>query len=179
MTNEIKVLDKKFKVSIPEEEILESVKRVAKEMSNDIAGKDPLFLCVLNGAFMFASDLMKEIDFQCEISFVKLASYVGTETSGKVKQLIGINEGVEGRTVVIIEDIVDTGYTMTDIVKQLKNLNPKEIKIATLLHKPEALKVDLKVDYVGFAIPNDFILGYGLDYNGRARNLRHIYTVVD
>lgn len=173
----IKVKDKEFTVSIPEDQILEQVERVAQTISRDLAGKEPLFLCVLNGAFMFAADLLKRVTIPCEISFVKLSSYAGTATTGTVKKLIGVNESLEGRTVVIVEDIVDTGLTMQQMLADLKEKHPAEVHICTLLLKPEKLKVDLDIEYVAMEIPNDFIVGYGLDYDGYGRNYRDIYTV--
>ena len=175
----IRVKDKEFEVSIPEEKIAKEVERVANEINTELAGKDPLFISVLNGAFMFTSDLMKHITIPCQISFVKLASYQGVASTGKVKEVIGLNEDIAGRTIVIVEDIVDTGLTMQRLLETLGTRNPKEIYIASLLVKPEKLKVDLDINFIAFNIPNDFILGYGLDYDGYARNLRQIYTVVE
>lgn len=175
--NTIKVKDKEFTVSIPEDRILEQVERVASAISHDLEGKEPLFLCVLNGAFMFAADLLKRVTIPCEISFVKLSSYAGTSTTGTVKKVIGVNESLEGRTVVIVEDIVDTGLTMQQMLADLKEKHPAEVHICTLLLKPEKLKVDLNIEYVAMEIPNDFIVGYGLDYDGYGRNYRDIYTV--
>ncbi len=175
----IKVYDREFTKSISSEEIQKQVKRIAEEMNKDLEGKDVIFLGILNGAFMFASDLMKKIDIDCHITFLKVASYQGTTSSGKVKRLIGINENIEGKTVVIIEDIVDSGITMDYILKQLRGYEPKEIKIATLLFKPEAFQKDFEIHYKAITIPNDFIVGYGLDYEGYGRNLEDIYTVVD
>jgi len=175
--NEITVLDKKFVVSIPESEIQHRIKEIANEMNENFAGKDVIFLGILNGCFMFAGDLFKNIDIQCQITFLKLASYQGTTSSGNVKRLIGINENIEGKIVVILEDIIDTGNTLDNIIKQLKGYEPAEIKTATLLHKPDAYKKDLPIDYIGFNIPNEFIIGYGLDYDGFGRNLKDIYTI--
>ncbi len=175
---EVQVLDKKFGVSIPEKEIQQAVKTMAHKMNTDMAGKDVIFLGILNGCFMFAGDLFKHINLPCQITFLKLASYQGTTSSGKVKRLIGINENIEGKTVVIVEDIIDTGNTLESIIKQLKGYEPSEIKIATLLYKPEAYEKKIPIDYVGFEIPNDFILGYGLDYDGFGRNLSDIYTLI-
>jgi hypoxanthine phosphoribosyltransferase len=153
---------------------------MAEKMNTDLAGKDPLFICILNGSFMFAAELFKRIELvETEISFVKLASYQGDKTTGHVKQLIGLNENIEGRTVVILEDIVDTGITIENILMQLAKLNPKEVKIATLLLKPDSLQKEVQLDYIGLEIPNDFIVGYGLDYNGHGRNLLDIYSVIN
>ena len=175
----INVLNKEFVVSIPEEKIAKEVERVAHEINTELEGKDPLFISVLNGSFMFTADLMKHITIPCQISFVKLASYQGVASTGQVKEVIGLNEDITGRTIVIVEDIVDTGLTMQRLLETLGTRNPKEIYIASLLVKPEKLKVDLDINFIAFNIPNDFILGYGLDYDGYARNLRHIYTVVE
>lgn len=175
----IRIKDKQFKTFITEEQILNEVSRVAEEISRDLVGENPLFLSVLNGSFMFASDLMKRVNIPSEISFVKLASYVGTSSTGSVKELVGLADNLEGRTVVIVEDIVDTGSTMQHLIKTLQAHHPKDIRIATLLLKPDKLKVDLKIDYVAMNIPNDFIVGYGLDYDGYGRNYRDIYTVVE
>ena len=175
----IQIKDKKFAVSIPEETILKEVSRVAAEINRDLAGKNPLFLSVLNGSFMFTADLMKRINIPCEISFVKLASYQGVASTGKVKEVIGITEDLTDRTIVIVEDIVDTGLTMQRLLETLGTRRPKEIHIATLLLKPEKLKVDLDIEYVAMQIPNDFIVGYGLDYDGLGRNYKDIYTVVN
>ena len=175
----VKIKDKEFALLIPEAKILKQIDRVADEINKDLADKNPLFVCVLNGAFMFASDLMKRVHISSEISFVKLSSYQGTSSTGSLKELIGLNEDIKGRNVVIVEDIVDTGYTMVSILEQLKKKNAGDVRIATLLHKPNALKVDLKLDYVAMEIPNDFILGYGLDYDGYGRNLADIYKIID
>lgn len=176
--NRIKVLDLSFETSIPEETIKKEITRIANDMNTDLADKNPIFLGILNGSFMFASDLFKQITIPCQITFLKLASYDGTKTTGTVKQLIGINQELKDRTVVILEDIVDTGITLDTIVRQLSGYQPKEILVATMLHKPDATKKDVSLDYVGFEIPDEFVLGYGLDYNGYARNLPEIYTLV-
>lgn len=158
---------------------MKEVERVAADINRDLAGCNPLFLSVLNGSFMFTADLMKCLSIPCELSFVKLASYEGTSSSGKMKELVGLNEDITGRTVVIVEDIVDTGFTMQHLIEMLKARNPERILIATLLVKPDKLKVDLNIDYIAMNIPNDFIVGYGLDYDGLGRNYRDIYTVVE
>lgn len=175
----IQIKDKCFRTFIPEEQIQKEVIRVADEISRDLQGEVPVFISVLNGAFMFTSDLMKNLSIPCEISFVKLASYQGTVSTGEVKELVGLNANISGRTVVIVEDIVDTGLTMQALIKKISAYHPKEIRIATLLLKPEKLKIDLAIDYVAMHIPNDFIVGYGLDYEGLGRNYRDIYTIVE
>lgn len=175
----IKVLDKTFAVSIPEAEIRKRVAEVAETINRDLQGQRPIFLAVLNGSFIFAADLLRCISIPCEISFVRMASYTGTVSTGKVKELIGLNEDIEGRTVVIVEDIIDSGLTMKEMLQTLKGKHPADVRIATLLVKPGNLKVDLDIQYRCFDIPNDFIVGYGLDYDGEGRNLRDIYTVVD
>lgn len=173
----VKIKDKVFNLSIPEETIIGQVKRVAAEINRDLADSNPIFLCVLNGAFMFAGDLMKHVNIPSEISFVKLSSYSGTESTGRVKQLIGLSDTLRGRTVVIVEDIVDTGLTMLRLLDLIREHEPKEVRICSLLVKPDKLKVDLRIDYVAMEIPNEFIVGYGLDYDGQGRNLPAIYTV--
>ena len=165
----IQIKDKQFTVSIKEQDIQKEVIRVANEINRDLAGKNPLFLSVLNGSFMIP----------CEISFVKLASYQGVTSTGVIKEVIGLNEDIAGRTVVIVEDIVDTGLTMHRLLDTLGTRNPEAIHIASLLVKPEKLKVNLNIEYVAMEIPNDFIVGYGLDYDGFGRNYPDIYTVVD
>ena len=174
----IQIKDKQFALSIPEEEIQKAVKEVGLAINRDLAGTNPLFICVLNGAFMFAGDLMKTINIPCEITFVKLSWYDGLYTSGSVKEIIGLNESVVGRNVVVVEDIVDTGITMERILNSLKAKGASDIHVATFLQKPDALQRDVQVDYVAMKIPNDFIVGYGLDYDGYGRNLKDIYTVV-
>jgi hypoxanthine phosphoribosyltransferase len=175
----IQVQDKYFEPFIDEEAIQKEVTRIAVEMNRDLADKDPIFLGILNGAFMFASDLFKQLDFPCQISFLKLASYSGTASTGSVKQLIGINQQLKDRVVVVLEDIVDTGVTLETIIRQLSGFEPAEIRVATFLHKPEATVKEVKLDYVGMEIPNNFILGYGLDYDGYGRNIKEIYQLVD
>ena len=174
----IQVLDKKFSISIPEAEVLKKIDAVAAKINRDMAGKNPIFLAVLNGAFIFAADLMRRITIPCEISFVKLASYQGTTSSGKVTEVIGINENLAGRTVIIVEDIVETGLTIPQMMESLGTRNPESVHVCTLLLKPERLTVDINLEYVAMRIPNDFILGYGLDYNQQGRGLRDIYTLV-
>ena len=175
----IKINGKRFRVSIPEAEIKRRVKEVAGEISKDLEGKNPLFLGVLNGSFIFAADLMREMTIPCEISFVKLASYQGTTSTGKVTEVIGINEDLTGRTVVIVEDIVESGATMQRMIEQLGTRNPESVRICTLFFKPDKLTEDLNLDYVAFRIPDDFILGYGLDYDQAGRGLRDVYTIIE
>ena len=173
----ITVKDKSFKPYISEEDLLASVKKVASKINIDYKGSVPLFLGVLNGSFMFFSDLLKSIDLECTVSFVKLASYEGTNTTGQVNELIGLSESIEGRDIIIVEDIVDTGNTLVKLYDILSAKNPKSIKIATLLYKPEAYKKSHPINYVGLEIPNAFVLGYGLDYDGLGRNLSSIYVL--
>ncbi len=173
----VKIKDKMFETSIPEAEIKSRVKALAEQISRDMEGRNPLLLAVLNGSFIFAADLMREMTIPCEISFVKLASYEGTTSTGKIKEVIGINEDLTNRTVIIVEDIVESGLTMKRMIESLGTRNPESVHICTLLLKPERLKTQLDIEYVAFKIPNDFILGYGLDYDQQGRNLKDIYTI--
>ena len=175
----IKIKDKTFKTSITEAEIKERVKALAQQISKDMEGKVPLFLGVLNGAFIFAADLMRELTIPSEISFVKLASYQGTTSTGKINEVLGINEDLSGRTVIIVEDIVESGQTMKRMIESIGTRNPASVHICTLFLKPDKLKEDLDIDYVAFRIPDDFIIGYGLDYDHLGRELREIYTIVE
>ncbi len=176
--NQVEVNGKTFRISIPEAEIKKRVKEVAEEISRDMEGKNPLLLGVLNGAFIFAADLMREMTIPCEISFVKLASYQGTTSTGKVTEVLGINEDLTGRHIIIVEDIVDTGLTMKRMIESLGTRNPASVSVCSLLVKPDKLQVELDLKYVAFKIPNEFILGYGLDFDQAARGLRDIYTLV-
>jgi len=176
--NIITVKDKTFAISISEAELKQEIKRVADEISRDYAGRQPVFLAVLNGSFIFAADLLREIDLPCEISFVKLASYEGTNTTGTIREVIGLNIDITDRPVIIVEDIVDTGLTMAHMLDTLKKQNPESIDICTLLLKPTKLQVKLNVRYCCKEIPDDFVVGYGLDYDGFGRNTKDIYTIV-
>ena len=177
--NSVKIKDRSFRVSISETEIKNRIKSLAAEISADMADKNPLFLAVLNGAFIFAADLMREMTIPCEISFVKLASYQGTISTGKIKEVLGINEDLTGRTVIIVEDIVESGQTMKNMVESLGTRNPASVHICTLFFKPDKLQEELTLDYVAFRIPDDFIVGYGLDYDQAGRGLKDVYTIVE
>ena len=167
-----------FEPFISHETISARIKELSKDIMRDCAGKTPLFVCVLTGAFPFASELFMNCeDIDAEIAFIRLKSYSGTSTTGEVNQLLGLNKDVKDRTVIVVEDIVDTGTTISKLIEMLKEQKPADIKIATLLFKPESLEHDIKPDYVGFSIPKKFILGYGLDLNGIARNLKDIYVL--
>lgn len=174
----INVHDKRFAVYLSENEIQEKVKGMAAQISNDYAGRRPLFIAILNGSFMFAADLFKHLTIEAELCFIKLASYKGMKSSGKVLTTIGLEEDIFGKDVIIVEDIVDTGKTLNKFLPKLGHQQPKSLKIATLLHKSEATEYPLKLDYVGFVIPNKFVVGYGLDYDGLGRNLKEIYQLI-
>lgn len=170
-------LDRTFKLYLPESDILNDIKTVARKLNEDYAGKNPIFVAILNGSFMFAADLLKEVTVPCEISFVKVSSYQNTESTGNVRELVGLKEDIAGRHVVVLEDIVDTGNTVVALFEMLKAKAPASLEIATLLQKPDCLQHKIDAKYVGRNIPNDFVIGYGLDYNGQGRNLRNIYVV--
>jgi hypoxanthine phosphoribosyltransferase len=174
-----KIHDKEFQLFISNSRISAAISEMAASMNRDLEGRDVIFMGILNGAFMFAAELIKQITPNCQITFLKLASYAGTSSTGAVKRLIGINEDIQHKTVVILEDIVDTGITLENIIKQLNGYEPGEIRVATLLYKPDAYLKDIPLDYVGLEIPNDFVVGYGLDYEGFGRNLTDIYRVID
>jgi len=173
----ITIKDKQFELFIEQEVIEQGIKRVAHQMNAELDGKNPLFLAVLNGAFMFAGELMKEVSVPSEITFVRLASYQGTATTHRVQEVLGLNESIRGRSVIVVEDIVDSGNTMVALIAELMKHEPAEVKIATLLFKPAALRQDIAPDWVALEIPNDFIVGYGLNYDGYGRNLKDIYKV--
>lgn len=175
----IRIKDKTFKPYLSFAEIQQAICSIAVTINEELKDKNPLFICVLNGSFMFAADLMKEVNIPSEITFMRMKSYCGTSTTGTVKEIYGLYECIEGRTVVVLEDIVDTGYTINAITQQLSERGAAEIKVATLLFKPQALKCDVKLDYVAKEIPNDFIVGYGLDYDEQGRNLKDIYVIAE
>jgi hypoxanthine phosphoribosyltransferase len=174
----ITIQDRQFKPFISEQQISEAVKSVSDLINADLKNEKPLFLVVLNGAFMFAADLLKEFNFPCEVSFIKLTSYSGVSSSGTVNEIIGLNDDVKQRTVVIVEDIVDTGLTMERLVNVLTEKQVKEIKVATALLKPGQYKKEITIDYIGIKIPDNFVVGYGLDYMGFGRHLKEIYALV-
>lgn len=173
----ITIKDKNFKPYISDSELQEAIAKVAQQINKDYKGKNPIFIGVLNGSFMFMSDLLKKIDLQCTVSFIKLASYEGTSSTGKITELIGLNENIENKDVILIEDIVDTGSTLVKLYEIIQAKNAKSIKIASLLFKPEAYKKSYPINYVGKEIPNAFVVGYGLDYDGWGRNLNSIYVL--
>ena len=173
----ITIHDKTFTPFISQETIENRIAELAKQINSDYEGRKPVFLVVLNGAFLFASELVKNIPLSCEITFIRLSSYSQTESTGKVRQIIGLEEKLTDRDVIIIEDIVDTGLTMHQLLLQIQDLGPSSIAIATLLHKPEAIKKPVDLRYVGFQIPNRFVVGYGLDYDGLGRNLDALYVL--
>lgn len=173
----IKVHDKEFETYLSSESIQLRVKEMAAAINKDYSGKRPLFIAILNGSFMFAADLFRHLNIEAELCFIKLASYKGMKSSGKVVTSIGLEEDIFGKDIVIVEDIVDTGKTLHRFLPKLEHQQPRSLKIATLLHKPEATEFPLTLDYVGFAIPNKFVVGYGLDYDGLGRNLKEIYQL--
>lgn len=174
----VQVKDKQFELFISEDKLQREIKRIADSICNDYLGKSPLFLVILNGSFMFASDLFKNIQLPVEISFIKVSSYSGVASTECVKELIGLKEDIEGRDIIIVEDVVDTGLTMKDTLALINAKNPSSVSICTLLFKPNKLQVNLDIKYVAMEIPDDFIVGYGLDYDGYGRNLRDIYKII-
>jgi len=180
MIKKVQILDKTFGLSIDAEQISKAVSNLAEQLNRDLGNtkNEVVFIGILNGSFMFAADLFKRINFPCRITFLKLASYSGTKSTGVVKSLIGINENLKNKIVVVLEDIVDSGETLENIICQLRGFEPAAIKLVTFLFKPEAYKKDIKLDYIGMEIPNDFIVGYGLDYDGYGRNLPEIYSLI-
>jgi len=175
----IKLHDKTFDTYLSEQQIQEKVKKISDELNRDYKDKKPLFIAILNGSFMFAADIFKNLSIDAEICFIKLASYSGMKSSGKVITAIGLDQDLFGRDVVIVEDIVDTGKTLNEFLPKLQHQQPRSLKIAALLHKPEATQYALNIDYLGFSIPNKFVVGYGLDYDGLGRNLKEIFQLAD
>ncbi|MCD8266964.1 MAG: hypoxanthine phosphoribosyltransferase [Prevotellaceae bacterium] len=174
----ISVKDKRFAVSVPASRIGQEVRRVAGEIDRDYAGREPLFLAVLNGAFMFAADLLRLLSVPCRLSFVKLRSYRGLESRGEVSQLIGLGESIEGRDVIVVEDIVDTGLTMSRLLEGLRQMGPASLSVCTLLLKPGKLLHSVDISYCALRVPDDFVVGYGLDYEGLGRNYADIYSII-
>ena len=175
----IQLKDKQFEVLISEESLLKKIGQIAEQLNKDLKDKDPVFICVLNGAFMFATELFGRFQSTGEIAFIRLKSYDKMNRNSKIKEMYGLEKDIEGRHIVVVEDIIDTGHTMEYLLSVLKEKNPTSIRIATLLFKPTALQLDIKPDYVVAEIPNDFVVGFGLDYDEHGRNLRNIYKVVD
>ncbi len=174
----ITLQDKTFRTYIPYAEIDKAISRIAGQLNRDLSNEEkPVFLSILNGSFMFTADLMKKITLNCEVTFVKLASYSGTESTGTVRQVLGLCSDIKDRTVIVLEDIVDSGTTITNLLDDLKKRNPKQIKICTLLLKPDAYKADIPIDYACINIPNDFVVGYGLDYNNLGRQYKDLYVI--
>ena len=176
---EIRVHDKQFEPYLSAATIAEQIKDIAGKLNKDYSDKKPLFIAILNGSFMFASDLFKELAIDAEICFIKLASYKGTKSTGHVITAIGLDMDLFGRDVVIVEDIVDTGKTLSEFLPQLRHQQPASLKIVALLHKPEATVFPITIDYLGFSIPNKFVVGYGLDYDGLGRNIPEIFKLIE
>jgi len=174
----IKVHDKTFETYLSEQTIQEKIREIANAINRDYAGKRPLFIAILNGSFMFAADLFKSLTINAEICFIKLVSYKGMKSSGQVVTAIGLDDDLFGKDVIIIEDIVDTGKTLNEFLPKLHHQQPASLKIASLLHKAEATKYPMVIDYLGFSIPDKFVVGFGLDYDGLGRNLKEIYQLV-
>jgi hypoxanthine phosphoribosyltransferase len=174
----IRLRDKEFKLFIPEKKIQGAIGNVAEQIKNDLSDRNPLFVGVLNGAFMFVAELMRQLNGPYELAFARYSSYKGTSTTGCVHEIMPLTVDVKGRTIVLLEDVVDTGYTMQYVMNKLRKEGAEDVRLATLLFKPDALLCDLKPDYVGFEIPNDFIVGYGLDYDEMGRAYRDIYSIV-
>lgn len=175
----IAINDKKFEISIPEREILRQVGRVADEINRDYSGRSPLLLVILDGAFIFAADLMRRLTVDAEVCFVKMASYDGMSSTGNVRRLMDFTKPVAGRDIIIVEDIVDSGLTMETLLHDLQKQSPLSVSVCSLLVKPDNLKANIDITYKCLEIPNDFIIGYGLDLDGKARQLKDIYTVTD
>ncbi len=173
----MQLLDKTLFPYIREKEITARVNELAQQISRDYAGKDPIFIILLNGAFLFASDLVKEISIPCQLSFIKVSSYSGTQSLGELRELIGLSENIKDRHVILLDDIIDTGLTMDNVLTQIRNQHPASVSTVSLLLKPDMFANAFKPDYIGFSIPNTFVVGYGLDYNGYGRNLKDIWQI--
>ena len=173
----VRLKDKNFQLFIDSKELNDSIESLSNKINQDYSDREPIFLCVLNGAFVFAAELIKRFNHECQVSFVKLSSYQGLKSSGTINSLIGLNEDIKGKDVIIVEDIVDTGQTIANIVENILNKNPRSIEVATLLYKPKSFKKQIPIKYKAIEIGNDFIVGFGLDYNGLGRNLEEIYII--
>jgi hypoxanthine phosphoribosyltransferase len=174
----IKVLDKDFKIFISAPDIKRAIQNVALQINSDFAEKEVLFISILNGSFMFTAELLKSIKLDCKISFVRLSSYAGEKSTGEVKEIIGLTDDIKDKHVIILEDIIDSGLTIENVINQMKQKKPASLKIATLLFKPQSYLKNIKIDYTGLEIPDEFIIGYGLDYNGYGRNYENIYALI-
>ena len=177
--NRIRLKDKEFELFIPEEKILKAVAEMACKIKEDVGDQNPLFVAILNGAFMFASDLMKALNNASELTFARYSSYRGLNSSGKIHEIMPVQTDIRNRTVVLVEDVIDTGFTMNLLMRKFREEGAADVRLATMLFKPDALKCELKPDYIGLSIPNDFIVGHGLDYDESGRAYRDIYKVVD
>ena len=173
----VRLNDKSFQLFIDSKELNDSIESLSNKINQDYSDREPIFLCVLNGAFVFAAELIKRFNHECQVSFVKLSSYQGMQSSGTINSLIGLNEDIKGKDVIIVEDIVDTGQTIANIVENILNKNPRSIEVATLLYKPKSYQKQIPIKYRAIEIGNDFIVGFGLDYNGLGRNLEEIYII--
>ena len=173
----VRLKDKSFQLFIDSKELNDSIELLSNKINQDYSDREPIFLCVLNGAFVFAAELIKRFNHECQVSFVKLSSYQGVQSSGTINSLIGLNEDIKGKDVIIVEDIVDTGQTIANIVENILNKNPRSIEVATLLYKPKSYQKQIPIKYKAIEIGNDFIVGFGLDYNGLGRNLEEIYII--
>ena len=173
----VRLKDKNFQLFIDSKELKNSIESLSNKINQDYSDREPIFLCVLNGAFVFAAELIKRFNHECQVSFVKLSSYQGVQSSGTINSLIGLNEDIKEKDVIIVEDIVDTGQTIANIVENILNKNPRSIEVATLLYKPKSYQKQIPIKYRAIEIGNDFIVGFGLDYNGLGRNLEEIYII--
>ena len=175
----IDVLDKQFELLIPQEQLSERINEIARQINEEYEGRNPLFIAILNGSFIFAADLIREIDIPSEISFIKLSSYASLQSTGQIRELIGLQKNIFKREIILVDDIVDSGNTMKWLIEHLQELGPTSIEVVSLLVKPEALSNKIKIAYTGFEIPNKFVVGYGLDYDGYGRNFKDIYQLVE